>query len=231
MKKVVIGFSGGKDSTLALFKLQKNTEYEIDSLLVTLTEGEECVTSHGVRFEMLKLQSESLGLTLREVRLPRNCSNEKYEEMMKEAISQMRDDGVTQMAFGDIHLQDIREYREKMLSETGMTALFPLWGMSVEKVSKEFINIGFKTILTCIDLDKLDKSFAGRVYDQDFIQDYPKDHDICGESGEFHSFVFDGPNFKFPVPFELGEQKITPDYFTKKDRFLCIDLVPVSRRS
>ncbi|MEI5909160.1 diphthine--ammonia ligase [Bacillus spongiae] len=227
--KVVVGFSGGKDSTLALYKIQNNPKYEIDSLLVTLTEGVNRVSIHGVRYELLKLQSESLGIPLREVWLPQDCSDEKYQELMGNAVTKMKDDKVTHIAFGDIHLQDVREYRENMLLKTGISTLFPLWGKPVEELSHEFINRKFKTVLTCIDLDKLDRSFSGRVYDWEFIEDYPKEkHDICGENGEFHSFVFDGPNFKFPIKYKLGEQKVTPDYFTQKDRFLYIDLIPIN---
>jgi len=226
--KIVMGFSGGKDSTLALFRLQHNPEYEIDSLLVTLTEGFNRVTTHGVRYELLKQQAESLGIPLREVWIPQECTNEEYQEIMGKAVADMKEDEVTHIAFGDIHLKDVRNYREKMLSGTGITPLFPLWEKPVEELSHEFINLDFKTIITCIDMDKLDKSFSGRIYDWEFIRDYPKEiHDLCGENGEFHSFVFDGPNFKFPIKFELGDQKVTPDYFTKKDRFLYIDLIPI----
>ncbi|MEH7887275.1 hypothetical protein V7654_23520 [Bacillus sp. JJ1609] len=226
--KTVIGYSGGKDSTLALFKIQNNPDYEIDSLLVTLTEGFDRVSIHGVRYELLKLQSESLGIPLREVWIPKDCPDEKYQEIMGKAVAKMNDDGVTHIAFGDIHLKDVRNYREKMLLGTGITPLFPLWEIPVEEICSDFINLGFNTVLTCIDMDKLDKTFAGRIYDWEFVRDYPKEtHDICGENGEFHSFIFDGPNFKFPINFELGEQKVTPDYFTKKDRFLYIDLIPI----
>jgi uncharacterized protein (TIGR00290 family) len=225
--KIVIGFSGGKDSTLALYKIQNNPEYEVDSLLVSLTEGLDRVSIHGVRYELLQLQSKALGIPLREVWIPQDCPDEKYQEIMGKAVSEMKADGVTHIAFGDLHLQDVREYRENMLLGTGITPIFPLWNIPVEEVSREFIELGFKTVLTCIDMDRLDQSFAGRVYDSDFIKDYPKENDVCGENGEFHTFVFDGPNLKVPVQFELGEQKITPDYFTKKDRFLYIDLVPI----
>jgi uncharacterized protein (TIGR00290 family) len=224
--KTVISFSGGKDSTLSLYKIQNQPEYEVDSLLVTLTEGFDRVSIHGVRYELLKQQSESLGIPLREVWLPQECPNEKYQELMGKAVADMKADGVTHMVFGDIHLQDVRDYREKMLAGTGVTTIFPLWHQPVEEISREFIDLGFKTVLTCIDTESLDKSFAGRVYDLELIRDYPKDHDICGENGEFHSFVFDGPNFQYPIKFQLGEQKITPDYLTKKDRFLYIDLIP-----
>lgn len=225
--KVVIGFSGGKDSTLALFELQKNPEYEVDSLLVTLTEGVDRVSIHGVRYELLKVQSQSLGIPLREVWIPQDCPDEKYQQIMGKAVSDMEEDGVTHFAFGDIHLKDVREYREKMLAGTGIIPLFPLWNRPVEELSLEFIHLGFKTVLTCIDMDKLDKTFSGRVYDLKFLKDYPKDRlDICGEYGEFHTFVFDGPNFTFPIKYDLGEQKVTPDYFTKEDRFLFVDLLP-----
>ncbi|MGM0852513.1 MAG: diphthine--ammonia ligase [Bacillota bacterium] len=229
--KTVIAFSGGKDSTLALFNIQQNPEYEIDSLLVTLTEGLDRVSIHGVRYELLKMQSESLGIPLREVWIPQACSNEMYQERMERAVSDMLEDGVTHMVFGDIHLQDVREYREKMLSGTGITPVFPLWGRPVGELSREFIDLGFQTVLTCVDMDQLDRSFAGRVYDEAFIRDYPEEtHDICGENGEFHSFVFDGPNFAFSVEYVVGEERVTPDYLTKKDRFLFIDLIPAKLR-
>ncbi|MCA1054399.1 diphthine--ammonia ligase [Rossellomorea aquimaris] len=227
MKKTVIGFSGGKDSTLALYKIQQDPGYEVDSLLVTLTEGFDRVSIHGVRHELLKRQADSLGIPLREVWIPQDSTNEQYAERMEKAVHEMLDDGVTHMVFGDIHLQDVKEYREKMLSGTGLTPVFPLWGRPVGDLGREFIDLGFKTVMTCVDLDKLHRSFVGRVYDEAFLEDYPEDRDICGENGEFHSFVFDGPNFRFPVQFKLGEERVTPDHQTKRDRFLYVDLLPL----
>jgi uncharacterized protein (TIGR00290 family) len=225
--KTVIGFSGGKDSTLALYEIQQNPDYDVDSLLVTLTEGFGRVSIHGVRYKLLKQQSESLGIPLREVWIPQGCTNDVYQERMQKAVLDMKDDGVTHMVFGDIHLQDVREYRETMMSGTGITPVFPLWNRPVEEVSRAFINHSFKTVITCVDLDQIDRSFAGRVYDEAFINDYPVgSRDICGENGEFHSFVFDGPNFSFPIEYELGEERVTPDYQTQKDRFLYIDVIP-----
>lgn len=224
--KIAISFSGGKDSTLALYKIQNNPDFVVDSLLVTLTEGFGRVSIHGVRYELLKLQAESLGIPLREVWLPQDCPDEKYQEIMGKAVSSMIEDRVTHIAFGDIHLQDVREYREKMLSVSGITPVFPLWGLPVENVSREFVDLGFRSVITCLDLESLDSSYAGKVYDRKFIMEYPKEHDVCGENGEFHSFVFDGPNFAFPINYKLGEGKVTKDYFTKIDRFLFIDLIP-----
>ncbi|WP_079510169.1 diphthine--ammonia ligase [Mesobacillus jeotgali] len=227
--KIVMGFSGGKDSTLALYKIQNNPDYEVDSLLVTLTEGTGRVSIHGVRHELLKQQSESLGIRLREVWIPQECSNDKYQEIMRKTFSELKADGVTHIAFGDIHLQDIREYRENLVEGTGLTAIFPLWNHSVDDISNQFIQLGFESVITCIDLEALNKCFLGRIYDRELLKDYPKNHDICGEKGEFHSLVFDGPNFKFPLSFEKGAEKVTPDYFTGKDRFLFIDLIPIER--
>jgi uncharacterized protein (TIGR00290 family) len=224
--KTVIGFSGGKDSTLALYKIQQDPAYEVDSLFVTLTEGFGRVSIHGVRYELLKQQSESLGIPLREVWIPQGCTNEVYQERMEKAVSDMRDDGVTHIVFGDIHLKDVREYRETMMTGTGITPVFPLWNRPVGEISRKFINLDFKTVITCVDLDQLDRSFAGRVYDESFIRDYPVEtQDICGENGEFHSFVFDGPNFSFPIEYELGEERVTPDPGTERDRFLYIDVI------
>ncbi len=224
--KTVIAFSGGKDSTLALYKIQQNPEYEVDSLLVTLTEGFDRVSIHGVRYEMLKQQSKSLGIPLREVWIPQDCPNEVYQDRMGKAVSGMLEDEVTHMVFGDIHLEDVRAYREKMLEGTGITPIFPLWGRGVGELGREFIDRGFKTVLTCIDMDQLDRSFAGRVYEEDFLNDYPENCDICGENGEFHTFVFEGPNFGFPLRYELGEERVTADAVTGRDRFLFRDVVP-----
>jgi uncharacterized protein (TIGR00290 family) len=224
--KTVIAFSGGKDSTLALYNIQQNPDFEVDSLLVTLTEGFNRVSIHGVRYEMLKKQSKSLGIPLREVWIPQDCPNKVYQERMEKAVSGMLSDGVTHMVFGDIHLEDVRAYREEMLAETGIIPIFPLWNRPVEELGREFIGLGFKTVLTCIDLEQLDQEFAGRVYDGDFLKDYPENCDVCGENGEFHTYVFNGPNFEFPIEYELGEERVTPDLVTGRDRFMYRDVVP-----
>jgi uncharacterized protein (TIGR00290 family) len=226
--KTAIGFSGGKDSTLALYKIQQDPSYEVDSLFVTLTEGYDRVSIHGVRHELLKQQAEALGIPLREVWIPEGCTNEVYQDRMQKAVSDMRADGVTHIVFGDIHLADVREYREKMMDGTGIEPIFPLWGRPVGEISLGFIDLGFQTVITCVDMDQIDRSFAGRVYDESFIKDYPAgSRDVCGENGEFHSFVFNGPNFKTPIKYELGEERIAPDPGTERGRFLFVDVIPM----
>ncbi|KZE67189.1 hypothetical protein AWM68_04845 [Fictibacillus phosphorivorans] len=226
-KRIVVSFSGGKDSILALHRLQTSGEWEIDSLVTTLTEDYDRTTMHGVRYELLKQQAESLGIPLRIVWIPRNCSNEVYQERMQKAVNGILADGVHHMMFGDIFLEDVKVYREKMLKGTGLTPIFPLWGEQSDAIIAEFLEKGFKTVVCCSDTDKIDASFTGRVLDKQFIEEFPAEHDICGENGEFHTFVFDGPNFSIPVAYQLGENRLAKDMLTNKDRFYYVDLLPV----
>lgn len=225
-KRIVVSFSGGKDSVLALHRLQTSGEWEIDSLLTTLTEDYDRTTMHGVRYELLELQAKSLGIPLRKVWIPRDCPNEVYQQRMKKAVDEILDEGIEFMMFGDIFLEDVKAYREKMLQGTGLTPVFPVWGENSSTIVKEFLKKGFKTVVCCSDISKIDSSFTGRVMDEQFIKDYPADCDVCGENGEFHTFVFDGPNFSFPVAYELGENRMAKDMFTNEDRFYYVDLLP-----
>jgi diphthamide synthase (EF-2-diphthine--ammonia ligase) len=131
------------------------------------------------------------------------------------------------MMFGDIFLEDVKVYREKMLEGTGLTPVFPIWGEDSKKLIDEFVNKGFKTVVCCVDTFTIDSSFSGRVIDEQFIEDYPADHDICGENGEFHTFVFDGPNFSYPITYKLGEYRMAKDMYTDQDRFYFVDLQQV----
>jgi uncharacterized protein (TIGR00290 family) len=225
-KKIVVSFSGGKDSVLALDRLQNSDEWEIDSLLTTLTESYERTTMHGVRNELLELQAEALRIPIRRVWIPKDCPNEIYQKKMEEAVRQIREDGIHFIMFGDIFLEDVKNYREKMLEGTGLTPVFPLWRESSSALINEFVHKGFKTVLCCVDSHQLNPAFVGRIIDHSFIEEYPQDSDICGENGEFHTFVFDGPNFSFPIDYELGERRIAKDMFTEEDRFYFVDLVP-----
>lgn len=225
-RKIVVSFSGGKDSILALYRLQQSEEWEINSLLTTLTEDYERTTMHGVRNELLEMQAQSLGLPLRVVWIPKDCPNDMYQQRMKKAVDDIKAEGIQYIMFGDIFLEDVKKYREKMLNGTGITPVFPIWGESTEHIIDEFLRKGFKTVVCCSDTLKIDASFTGRVIDEQFKRDYPKKHDICGENGEFHTFVFDGPNFSYPITYRLGETRIVKDMISEEDRFYYVDILP-----
>ena len=203
-EKILFSWSSGKDSGLALHELKKNGRYEVIGLLTTVTEGYERISMHGVRSGLLAKQAENLGMPLERVYIPKESSNEKYETAMKEALLRYKDKGVSAIAFGDLFLEDLKHYREHRLAEVGLKAVFPIWKRDTKVLAGEFIRLGFKTVITCVDSQALDGRFSGREFDEQFLSDLPKDVDPCGENGEFHSFVYDGPIFKAPVRFKKG---------------------------
>ncbi|MFZ3587699.1 diphthine--ammonia ligase [Bacillus sp. DJP31] len=230
-KRIVISFSGGKDSTLALHRLMTSDEWEIDSLFTTITEDYKRTSIHGVRETLLEQQASSLGIPLRKAYIPKACSNELYEQIMGKEVQKMMDDNVTHMMFGDIHLEDVKEYREKMLSQTSLKPVFPLWGEDPKKIMNEFLHLGFQTVLTCVDSKQLDSAFVGRVIDHEFIKDLPSGVDFCGENGEFHTFVFKGPIFETEINFIVSDEKtVTKDVYSNQDRFYFVDLLPTTDR-
>jgi len=203
---VVFSWSGGKDSAMALYELMKSDQYEIVSLLTTVSQPYERISHHGVRVELLEQQAAALGLPLRKVSLPAPvCSNEVYERAMEQVMLEYQAAGVLTVAFGDIFLQDLREYRERNLVKVGMRAIFPVWGHDTSELVQTFIDLGFKAHLCCVEAQKLHPSFAGRPIDAALIRDLPEGVDPCGENGEFHSFVYDGPIFQRPVGVAVGE--------------------------
>lgn len=204
-EKVIFNWSGGKDSALCLYKIQQAEQYDVLCLLTSISEPYQRVSMHGVRADLLDLQAESIGLPLVKMTMPEMPSMETYEAMMKTTLKELKAKGATASVFGDIFLEDLRQYRENKLAELDLKGLFPLWKQPTNKLMREFIDLGFKTIVTCVNEKYLDKSFAGRIIDNDFLADLPADVDPCGENGEFHTFVFDGPIFKKPIPFERGE--------------------------
>lgn len=227
-KRIVVSFSGGKDSTLALYRLIQSGEWEIDSLLTTVNEELGRTSIHGVRESLLEEQAKSMNIPVRKIHIPAKCTNEVYEQIMSKAVEQIIQDGVTHMMFGDIHLQDVKEYREKMLKNTSLEAVFPIWGEKPEDLVNEFLKLGFKTVVTCVDGQQLDPSFVGRVIDEEFIAKLPEHVDVCGENGEFHTFVFDGPLFKNRIQFDVSKEKtVTKDMYTNEDRFYYVDLLPI----
>jgi uncharacterized protein (TIGR00290 family) len=204
-EKAVVNWSGGKDSALALYRVTRLETLSVSSLLTTVSETLQRVSMHGVRVELLERQAEHIGLPLVKVPLPDMPDMPTYEAAMKESLTKVRADGTGLCVFGDIFLEDLRKYREDKLAELGMRCLFPLWKIPTDKLINEFIDLGFKAIIVCVDEKHLDRSYVGRIIDHSFVNDLPADVDPCGENGEFHSFVFDGPIFRRPVGFKTGE--------------------------
>jgi len=204
-KKAIFNWSGGKDSALCLYHTKQNKEIEICSLVTTTNGANNRISMHGVRNSLLRKQAESIGIPIKEIPLPENASMEEYDDIMKENMNGFLSAGVTYSVFGDIFLEDLRAYREEKLKEAGMQALFPLWKRPTSEIIKEFIQLGFKAVIVCVNAKYLDASYLGRVIDTDFIAGLPDNVDPCGENGEYHSFVFDGPVFNSPVEFVRGE--------------------------
>jgi len=204
-ERVIFNWSGGKDSALCLHKIMQTNEYDVMCLLTIVSEQYQRISMHGVRVELLEAQAESIGLPLRKVQIPEMPSMEAYEKVMTAALTELKIQSATSCIFGDIFLEDLRTYRENKLSQLNLKGVFPLWKIPTDKLVREFIDSGFKAIITCVNEKYLDKSFAGRIIDDDFLNDLPGHVDACGENGEFHSFVFDGPGFSSQVDFEIGE--------------------------
>jgi uncharacterized protein (TIGR00290 family) len=203
--KAVFNWSGGKDSSLCLYHLLKQNAYEITTLLTSVNEKFRRVSMHGVREELLEQQAKSIGLPLKTLMLPEMTSMPVYEDLLLKTWKEFKEEGITHSVFGDIFLEDLKKYREEQLARVNIQAVFPLWQKSTRYLIEEFIDLGFKAILVCINEKHLDHSFAGRIIDKDLLKDIPRSVDPCGENGEYHSFVFDGPIFKRPIAFETGE--------------------------
>ncbi len=216
---VLFCWSGGKDSAMALHALRASDDCRIAALLTTITEEYDRISMHGVRRALVERQAESLGLPLHPVLIPPQCINATYEERMKEALAQHFEHGVRRVAFGDIFLEDLRAYREKNLALVGMQALFPIWKRDTRELAREFVQMGFRAIAVCVDPRVLDASFAGRELDESFFAELPPGVDPCGENGEFHTFVFDGPVFNKPIECRVGEKVM-------REGFCFCDLLP-----
>nr|WP_315025752.1 diphthine--ammonia ligase [uncultured Chryseobacterium sp.] len=204
-QKALFNWSSGKDSALALYKVLQEDQYEVATLFTSINKEFKRISMHGVHVSLLEQQASSLGIPLVKMELPKEPSMEEYQKIMRGAMTEIQAQGVTLSIFGDIFLEDLRKYREEQLNVIGMQGIFPLWKQNTSNLIHEFLDLGFKTIVTCVNGAYLDKSFAGRIIDHDFIKDLPENVDPCGENGEFHTFTFDGPIFKKPIPFEIGE--------------------------
>lgn len=205
MEPVYLSWSGGKDSSLALHRLQNSSEFNVTHLLTTVSAEYQRTSMHGVRKALLHAQAESIGLELVEVELPTECSMEDYGRIMAQAMQDAKARGVHQVVFGDIFLADVRKYREERLAEVGMGGVFPLWGERTRDLAEEFIDVGFKARISTVEVKAgLDASFLGRHYDRSLLDALPDGVDPCGERGEFHTFAFDGPIFQHPIRHRLG---------------------------
>ncbi|MDP4109926.1 MAG: diphthine--ammonia ligase, partial [Bacillota bacterium] len=200
-----LSWSGGKDSAMALYELQKQGYSDI-TLLTTVSEKYGRISMHGVRETLLTEQARSLGLNIEKIYLSPECTNEEYGAKMEEFMLRQKKRGIKKAAFGDIFLEDVRKYREKNLEKHEIDAVFPLWGRKTKEIAETFIGLGFKSIITCVDTNSLDKSFSGRLFDRDLLSDLPRNVDPCGENGEFHSFVFDGPIFSQKIEFSAADK-------------------------
>lgn len=225
----VFNWSGGKDSTLALHYMLSEDTYKIHCLLTTINDSYHRIAMHGVRETLLIAQANSLKIPLYQVRLPEIPDMETYEKVMDLHFGILKKQGIVFTVFGDIFLEDLKKYRENQFDKIGMKTLFPLWGRNSLGIVKEFIELGYKTIVVCAREDL--KDFCGRIIDQSFLDDLPIDVDPCGENGEFHTFVFDGPIFTEPINFTLGElvfkNLAQPNSSDENLGFWYIDLIPI----
>lgn len=219
-EKVIISWSGGKDSAIALHEIQRCENYEILALLTTVTEDYDRVSMHGIRRILVEQQAGSLGLPLEKVFISSSSSNEGYESQMRETLLKYKALGVCCVVFGDIFLEDIRGYREENMAKIGMNGIFPLWGRDTSELTHTFIDLGFKAVITCIDSDALNRLFVGRMIDKQLISELPSSVDPCGENGEYHTFVYDGPIFKDRILHNKGEIVL------RDKRFYYCDIIP-----
>ncbi len=218
--KAVVAWSSGKDSALATHVARQSSEVEVVGALTTVTDRYGRVSMHGVRETLLDLQMEALGLPCTKVRIPAPCPNEVYEREMARAMSELRRAGVSHVVFGDLFLRDIRAYREAQLARAGMHGVFPLWLRDTGELARDMLRSGLRALITCVDPRVLDREFAGRAFDESMLAELPAAVDPCGENGEFHTVVVDGPMFARSIPVEVGA-------VVERDGFVFADVLPL----
>ncbi|MDO8545765.1 MAG: hypothetical protein Q7R68_00250 [Nitrospirales bacterium] len=216
--KALLCWSSGKDSAWTLHVLRRRRDVEVVGLLTTINTAYERVAMHAVRVALLEAQAEAAGLPLWTVPIPNPCSNQEYESAMGDAVRKALAAGITMMAFGDLFLEDVRRYRETQLTGTGLTPIFPVWGLPTDALARDMVAAGLRARLTCVDPKQLPASFAGREFDAALLADLPASVDPCGERGEFHTFAYAGPMFRQPVPIRTGE-------IVTRDGFVFADLI------
>jgi uncharacterized protein (TIGR00290 family) len=214
MKKCIFNWSGGKDSALALYHCLQNPDLDIRYLVTTINDAVDRISMHGVRVELLVKQAENIGIPLYQVRLPEMPGMKEYDAVMRSTMEHFREEGITHAIFGDIFLEDLKNYRDARLAEVGMTGIYPLWKRDTTELINEFLDLGFETVIACTQ-ERLER-IAGKEINQELILSLPDDVDVCGENGEFHSFAFKGPIFKNEIPYQLGE-KVFKEYASPKN--------------
>jgi uncharacterized protein (TIGR00290 family) len=217
--RTILSWSSGKDSAWALHRLRQMPDIEPIGLVTTINEAFDRVAMHGVRRALVEAQARAAGLPLHIVPIPSPCPNEVYAERMSQLIADLRRLGAQAMAFGDLFLADIRAYRERQLSGTGLEPLFPLWGLDTRMLAADMLAGGLEATIICVDPQRMDRSFAGRRYDADLVATLPPEADPCGENGEFHTFASAGPMFVRPIPVSAGD-------VVERDGFVFADLLP-----
>lgn len=221
-KRVMLSWSSGKDSAWALQRLRADPDVELAGLFTTVNREFDRVAMHGVRRSLLEAQAASIGLPLQTIPIPHPCPNEEYEAAMSAFVARAKAGGVTHFAFGDLFLEDIRRYREQKLAGTGIEPLFPLWGEATRALAQEMVAHGLRAAITCVDPKQAPREWAGRMFDGELLAAMPEGVDPCGERGEFHTFVCDGPMFREPVGVAVGE-------IVERDGFVFADLLPGER--
>ena len=216
LMKILLSWSSGKDSAWSLHLLNQAHPGAVAALLTTLNAEVDRVAMHAVRHDVLQAQAAAAGLPLRVVLIPNPCPNEIYEQQMRIAVAAAVLDGFTHVAFGDLFLEDVRRYREERLAGTGLEPLFPAWGVPTRQLAEQMIDAGLRARLSCVDTRKLDPGFAGREFDRELLRELPPDIDPCGENGEFHTCVYAGPMFRYPLVLESGET-VTREPFVWRD--------------
>lgn len=220
-RKTLMSWSSGKDSAWALYKLQQEPEIDLVGLFCTVNSEFNRVAMHAVRVELLQQQANSIGLPLEIIEIPYPCSNIAYEEIMALFVEKTKKANIEHFAFGDLFLEDVRNYREEKLKSSGITPIFPIWDIPTERLSREMIDNGLRAVITCVDPKQMPEEFVGKEYNESFLNDIPEGVDPCGENGEFHSFVFDGPMFKEQIEIFVGD-------IVHRDNFVFADVLQKS---
>jgi len=227
-----MNWSGGKDSSLCLYEIFQEKKYDVKYLLTSVNQAAQRISMHGVRTALLYAQAEAIGIPLRLLELPEEISMSEYDKKMSAVIASLRKEEIGHSIFGDIFLEDLRKYREEKLLPHDMKGVFPLWKKPAPELMRQFLALGFKAMVVCASEDKLGKSYCGKIITEEWVNSLPPETDVCGENGEYHSFVFDGPIFKKPIAFEVGEtvyrEYKAPQGAPQNIGFYFTDLLPVS---